>query len=45
MNANHHVPNEVIEEDIKVGDVDDVGQEEEVPSEDTVVPPFDPILA
>lgn len=36
--------NEELEDDIEVGDVEENGQEEEVPAETTFVPPIDPVL-
>uniref|UniRef100_M1DLH6 Uncharacterized protein n=1 Tax=Solanum tuberosum TaxID=4113 RepID=M1DLH6_SOLTU len=45
MNENHLAHNEEIEEDIEVEDVEENGQEEEVPTETVVVPPIDLVLA
>ena len=45
MNEEPLAHNEEIEEDIEAGDVEEVGQDEEVPAEYTFIPLLDPASA
>lgn len=45
VNENPPAHNEEIEEDIEDGDVDELGQEKEVPAETIIVLTLDPMLA